>query len=77
MDRDVSTAYYGSSSGDDVDWLCLIRRSTVAAADWCISIIAVVVNDWRILIPIVLTSAVVPGSAGVLFARKNARFFID
>ena len=28
VDRDVSTAYCWSSSGDDVDWLCLIISST-------------------------------------------------
>ena len=53
-DRNVSTAFCWSSSGDDVEWLCLIISSTVAA-DWCISILAVVVTDWRILILIVLT----------------------
>ena len=55
VDRDVSTAYCWSSSGDDVDWLCLIISSTVAVCDWCISILAVVVNDWRISILVVLT----------------------
>ena len=55
VDRDVSTTYCWSSSGNDVDWLCLIISSTVAVCDWCISILAVVVNDWRILILIVLT----------------------
>ena len=55
VDRDVSTAYCWSSSGDDVDWLCLIISSTVAVCDWCISILAVAVNDWRIAILIVLT----------------------
>ena len=29
VDHDVSTAYCWSSSGDDVDWLCLIISSTV------------------------------------------------
>ena len=42
-------------SGDDVDWLSLIKSSTVAVGYWCISILTVVVNDWRISIPIVLT----------------------
>ena len=49
VDCDISTAYCWS-----VDWLCLIINSTMAVGDWCISIIAVVVNDWRILILIVL-----------------------
>ena len=34
-----------SSSGCDVNWLCLIVSSTAAVGDWCISILAVVVND--------------------------------
>ena len=56
VDRDVSTTYSWSLSGDDVDWLCLIIiSSTVAVCDWCISILAVVVNDWRTSILIVLT----------------------
>ena len=50
VDHDVSTAYCWSSSGDDVDWLCLIISSAVAVGDWCISILAVVVNDWCISI---------------------------
>ena len=49
VDRDVSTAYCWSSSGDDLDWLCPIISSTVAVGDWCISILAVVINDWRII----------------------------
>ena len=32
-------------SGDDVDWLCSMISSTVAVAEWCISILAVVVSD--------------------------------
>ena len=48
VDRDVSTAYCWSSSGDDVDWLWLIISSTMAVCDWCFSILPVVVNDWRI-----------------------------
>ena len=55
LDCDVSTTYCSSSSGDDVDWLCLIISSTMAVCGWCISILTVVVNDWRILILIVLT----------------------
>ena len=55
VDRDGSTAYCWSSSHDDVDWLCLIISSTVAVCEWCISILAVVVNDWGISILIVLT----------------------
>ena len=50
VDHDVSTAYCWSSSGDDVDRLCLIISSAVAVGDWCISILAVVVNDWCISI---------------------------
>ena len=45
VDRDISTAYCWSSSGDDVDCLCLIISSTMA-------------NDWRILILIVMTRLV-------------------
>ena len=77
VDGDVSTAHCWSSSGDDVDWLCLIISSTVAVCDWCISILAVVVNDWRLSILIVLTkklfsheSAVVPIGC-FLFARRH------
>ena len=55
VNRDVSTAYCWSSSGDDVDWLCLIVSSTVAVGDWCISVLAVVVNDWGILFLFILT----------------------
>ena len=44
VDGDVSTAYCWSSLGDDVNWLCIIISSTVAVCDWCISILAVVVN---------------------------------
>ena len=55
VDCDISTAYCWFSSGDDVDWLCLIISSAVAVGDWCISTLAVVVNDWRILILTVLT----------------------
>ena len=58
VDRDISTAYCWSSSGDDVDYLCLIISSTMAVCDWCISILAVVVNDWRILILTVMTRLV-------------------
>ena len=54
VDYDVSTAYYWSSSDDDGDLLYLIS-SIMACCDWCISILAVVVNDWRILILVVLT----------------------
>ena len=54
VDRDVSTTFCWSSTGDDVDWLYLNVSSTVAVKGWRISIIAVVVNVWRILIPIVL-----------------------
>ena len=55
VDHDSSTVYCWSSSGNDVHWLCLIISSTMAVGDWCISILAVVVNDWKILILIVLT----------------------
>jgi len=34
--RDVSTAICWSSSGNDVDWLCVIIKSTVVVCDWCI-----------------------------------------
>ena len=44
VDRDVSTAYCWSPSGDDVDWPCLIINSTMAVGDWCISILTEVVN---------------------------------
>ena len=77
VDRDVSTAYCLSSSDDDVDWLCLIISSTVAVCDLCISILAVVVNDWRISILIVLTksysltSPLWYRSAVVLFDRRH------
>ena len=60
VDCNVSTAYCWSSSGNDVDWLCLIISSTVAVCDWCISILVVVVNDWRISILIVLTRGCSP-----------------
>ena len=50
-DRDASPAYWWSSSDDDVDLLCLILSSTVAFADWNISILTVVVKDWRLLFP--------------------------
>ena len=40
----LSTAYWLPSSGDGVDWLCLIISSTVAVGDWRILILAVVVN---------------------------------
>ena len=55
VDCEVLTAYCWSSSGNDVDWLCLIISSTVTVCDRCILILAVVVNDWRISILIVLT----------------------
>ena len=81
VDRDVSTAYCWASSGDDVDWLCLITSSTVAVCDWYISILAVVVNDWRISIPIVLTRRcslmrlLCNRSAVVLFVHRHPRFW--
>ena len=55
VDHDLSIVYFWSSSGDDVDCLCLIISSTVAVCDWCILIVAVVVNDWTTSILIVLT----------------------
>ena len=55
VDCNLSATYCWFSSGDDVECLCLIISSTVAIDDWCISILAVVDNDWRISIPIVLT----------------------
>ena len=81
VDHDVSTTYCWSSSGDDVDWLCLIISSTVAVCDWCISILAVVVNDWRISILIVLTRSCSLTSplwyrlAVVLFDRRHPPFW--
>ena len=57
VDCDESIAYCWSSSGDDVDRLCLIISSTLAVCDWCISILAMVVNGWRISILIVLTKS--------------------
>ena len=81
VDRNVSTHYCWSLSGDDVDWLSLIISSTVAVCDWCISILAVVVNDWRISILIVLTrscsltSPLWYRSAVVLFDRRHPPFW--
>ena len=77
VDRDVSTAYCWSSSGDDVVWLCLIISNIVAVCDWCISILAVVVNDWKTSFLVVLTrsrSLMSPlwyRSAVVLFDRRH------
>ena len=39
VDRDVSTAYCYSSSGDKVDWLHDIIYITKVGCDWCISIL--------------------------------------
>ena len=81
VDRDVSTAYCWSSSGDDFNWLCLIISSTMAVCDWCISILAVVVNDLMISILIVLTrsclltSPLWYRSAVVLFDRRHPPFW--
>ena len=48
VNHDVSTTAYctglcWTSSGDDVNWLCLIISSTMAVGDLCIEILAVVV----------------------------------
>ena len=50
----------------------------MGVGDWCISILAVVVNDWRISIPTVLTRRCSPtrlwfGSAVVFFDRMHTR----
>ena len=81
VDHDVSTTSCWSSSGDDVNWLCLIVSSTVAVCDCCILILAMVVNDWRISILIVLTrscsltSPLWYRSAVVLFDRRPPPFW--
>lgn len=41
--------YCWSSSGDDVEWLCVIS-SILVIGDWCISVLALVINDLMILI---------------------------
>ena len=45
--------YGWSLSGDGVVWLCINISSTVAGSDWCILILALVINDidWRISLP--------------------------
>ena len=40
IDRDVSTAYCRSSSGDGVDSLSRTICTTVVVSDWCITILA-------------------------------------
>ena len=60
---------------------CLIISSTVVVCDWCISILAVVVNDWRILILNALTRSCSLTSplwyqlTVVLFDRRHPPFW--
>ena len=37
--------YCWSSSGDDVEWLCVIISNILVLSDWCISVLALVIND--------------------------------
>ena len=47
--------YCWSSSGNGVDWLCVSISRIVVGKDWCTSILAEAVVNWRISILVIKT----------------------
>ena len=47
--------YCWSSSGHAVNWLCVSIIRIVVGKDWCTSILAKAVGNWRILILVIKT----------------------